>query len=104
MINLRAATRRNTNAHYVMIGNRLSILYSYETAMGFAGYIGDDFVRLRRPHHISNTTARHMSETGVRDYQKAETDEEFEEKLELAILSAVHPKLPSLITTLQEMT
>lgn len=104
MINLKKASSRNTDAHWVCLGNRLSVLYSYETPMGFSGYIGDQFFRLRRPHHVSNTTARHMSETGVRDYQKAETDEEFEEKLEQAFLSAIHPQLPNLLTTLQEVS
>lgn len=97
MINLRKASTRNTDSRWVMLGNKLSVLYSYETPMGFSGYIGEHFVRLRRPDHISNTTARHMSETGVRDYPKAATDEEFEEKLELAFLYAVHPALPALV-------
>lgn len=104
MINLKKASSRNTDAHWVCLGNRLSVLYSYETAMGFAGYVGEQYVRLRRPHHISNTTARHLTETGVRSYTKTATDEEFEEKLEQAFLSAIHPQLPNLLTTLQEVS
>lgn len=102
MIKLSPASTRNTPSHWVRM-NDLSILFSYQTAMGFSGYLDDSYVCLRRPHHISNTTARHMSESGVRDYPKAETDEEFEEKLERAFLCAIHPKLPHLLTTLQEV-
>ena len=103
MIDLKPASSRNTQSYWVVVNSNLYVLYSYETPMGFDGVLDGQHVRLRRPHLISNTTARHLSETNVREYPKAATDEEFDEKLDRAILCAIHPKLPNLLTTLQEV-
>lgn len=90
-----AASPRKTPVHWVSVGS-LRMLFSYETCMAFHTTHGPTHKILRRPHHYSNTTARHLHETGTNGWPRAESDEEFERQLSYAFDEAVHPALPAM--------
>lgn len=87
-IELHTATNRKTECHWLVVGG-VRMLVSYSTVMAFIGPNG----RFRRQHHISRTTARHMSETGVSGYPRATDDEQFEKLLQHALCEGIHPML-----------
>jgi len=74
-IRLNKGSTRNTEAYIVNIGPH-EFYFSYETCIAYRGPAG----RFRDEDTYSRTTARHMKEMGVKEWQSYPT-KEFEEKL-----------------------
>lgn len=78
-IELRKASDRNTQAHWVSIGY-VDILFSYETAIA----LNAPGIRCRKENHWGPTTGRHFKDAYAHDYPIV-SDEEFEQRVQQAL-------------------
>lgn len=87
IVHLNEATRRKTPCHNVSVFG-VSMLFSYQTCMGFYSPEG----KVRRRNHWGPTTGRHLRETGWGGVKELE-DDEFDALLDDTILKAALVRL-----------
>jgi len=86
------ASTRNTESYWVQVGGT-TVLFSYSTAMAFEGREdGHSRTQLRRENTRSNTTRRHLRESGCMDYAAVD-DEQFDRRLAQALDFGINPLL-----------
>ena len=90
-------TARATNCHQIWVGGTY-LAFSYTTIIAFSGTVDGRYQRIRHPDNFSRTTGRHYRETGTYDWPKAESDEDFQKKLQHALRAGIHPMLAAIDT------
>lgn len=96
-IGLHEATGRKTPCYTLAVGET-QMTVSYTTIIAFSGTVDGRYQRIRHPDNFSRTTGKHYRETGTYDWPKAESDEDFQKKLQHALRAGIHPMLAAIDT------
>ena len=96
----RVAASVTVNVDTMKLGPQVykKMLESIHTGEIAAGTIDGVYQRVRHPDSFSRTTGKHYRETDTYDWPKAESDEDFQKKLQHALRAGIHPMLAAIDT------